>query len=149
VRVDPACVEPFATEDANVALAGLGSSVFVTRLSAELPSTALAADLQLGPQPANALRSRTYDYGTLLNRPAPPVCTPLNCPTTCDRDAGRAGPRAMDGGVTDAGRVAPIQGIHCSIRPAAPAHHDSRAPRVALALAALALASVCARRVRR
>jgi hypothetical protein len=132
------CVEPRATEDATVALAGLGAAVFVTRMSAELPSNALAVDLQLGAQAANAIRSRTYQYGTLVNLPTPPVCAPLNCPTTCNRDVGARGMLGASG-----------QPIRCSIRPSTPAHHDPHTPRVALALAALALATVCARRIRR
>ncbi|MDP3278274.1 MAG: DUF2330 domain-containing protein [Deltaproteobacteria bacterium] len=155
------CVVPRASEDATIAMEGLGDWFVITRMSSELPSTALSADLQLGPQAANSMRTRFYDYGTLRNQPAPPMCPSLNCPATCQRDGGPSGTdggprtmdggaRAMDGGVTDGGdggeRNAPVVPLRCAVG-SAPAK-GGRGDWVPVALSTLGVALVRGRRRR-
>ncbi len=115
------CGGPQAANDAEVALAGLGANLTITRMTAELAYTVLDADLQLGASVANAERSLAYQYGTLRNVPPPPVCTPLNCPTTCDRDANTARPDAtarFDGGMdASAAGLSAGGGVQCATRP--------------------------------
>jgi hypothetical protein len=114
------CGGPRASEDADVALTGLGANTTLTRLTADLPSVALSADLQLGPRVADVERSRVYQYGQLLNRPSPPVCTPLQCPTTCDGGVSMDAARPSgDSGRLDGSARGPLVasgGVSCSIR---------------------------------
>lgn len=58
-----------AIDDLNAAFRHLGSSARITRLRADLASTALTQDLTLAASSTNADRNRFYAYGRVLNTP--------------------------------------------------------------------------------
>jgi hypothetical protein len=69
---------PTPREDVNVALTGMGNTLFVTRLTADIPASMLDRDLQLVASASNTERSGSYRYGRLLNVPPPPPPCPNN-----------------------------------------------------------------------
>lgn len=64
--------------DVITALAGIDGPLMLTRLRAELPTSALTRDLRLQASAANTLSSR-YEFGAALNTPVPAACEPLRC----------------------------------------------------------------------
>ncbi len=116
--------------DVRVAFTGLGESAVVTRFRANMPGTMLTADLQLRASTAGE-RSRTYNYGRLLNDPG----------LTCN---GTTGPIGDDAGL-GAGGSAGGGGASCAVTPT----RATRQEGVFLALAGAAMAAVGYRARRR
>jgi MYXO-CTERM domain-containing protein len=108
-------------DDVREAFRGLGDNAYVTRLRADLPTTALDQDLILSASDRGN-RERFYTYGTVVGSPPPaPPC------------GGREEAIFVGGSGSSGGGVTTFQ---CSTRPGAP---GSLAVLVGAALAALGL----------
>jgi hypothetical protein len=90
---DAGCRDADYNDELMVATRTLSGPIWLTRLSAELPSAMLDRDLQLAPSVDNSAVSGLLRYGHQLRYPAPPVCPPLHCEDPCD--AGQPGDAAV------------------------------------------------------
>ncbi len=87
--------------DARVAFENIGDNAYVTRLRADLASTALDRDLQLAASDRGA-RQRSYNYGVVVNTPPDPCASPHSNFEGCS---------ARGGDTTTAGAVCAALGL--------------------------------------